>query len=194
MKFRIGIGWAQPQRPQGSQQPQWLQQLQGLWRFLWFQRLRQPRDAWDARHARPALLRAGIVAALLLAGCTTPYRSLVADVDAGRWSEPVELTLPNSDTVNAYDWQLFFRCADRPDPDTLTLRITLLTPDSLRYGEPFALQLNPPAAPAAVRRETVVDYRRNVRLTRMGDYRIRIEPLAPVGGIEAVGLQTQPSN
>ena len=149
---------------------------------------------------RPCTLRSGwsrrfgIVAGVLLAaGCSTPYRSIVADVDSDAWSEPVELILANSDTVNAFDWQLFFRCPGPVEPDTLSLSITLLSPDSLRCVERFAFRLPAVDAPAARLRECAVDYRRRVRLSRTGDYRIRIAPLRPLSGIEAVGLQTQPS-
>lgn len=141
-------------------------------------------------------LRAGLLLLLTLfaTGCSSPYRSLVADVDSRGWSEPVELELPNSDTVHPYDWQLFVRCDDRLEPDTLSLRITLLTPDSLRFGETFAMRIPRSENPAAVLQEVAVDYRQRVQLRCTGSYRIRIAPLRPVRGIEAVGIQTCPSN
>ena len=134
-------------------------------------------------------------AAATIAGCTTPYRSIAADVPASNWTEPVELTLPNTDTLDCYDWQLFVRNDERIVADTFTLRITVTSPDSLRFGETFFVRM--PAAqstPAALLRETIVDYRRKVRLHRAGDYRLTIEPLCPLQGIEAVGIQTVKSN
>ncbi len=74
----------------------------------------------------------------LVAGCSTPYRSVVADVEARMWCDPVELILPNVDTLNEFDWQLFVRSDDRIAADTFTLRIAVETPDSLRFEEPFS--------------------------------------------------------
>ena len=146
------------------------------------------------RHA----FRSGIAAILgsigLIAGCTTPYRSIAVDVSASNWSEPVELLLPNTDTLTCYDWQLFVRNDERIAADTFTLRITLRSPDALRFEERFLVRLPARSVPASVLRETLVDYRRKVRLRRAGDYRLTIEPVRPLRGIEAVGLQTVQSN
>ena len=136
-----------------------------------------------------------VCAAGTITGCTTPYRSIAADVPASNWTEPVELTLPNTDSLACYDWQLFVRNDERIVADTFTLRITVISPDSLRFEEPFLVRM--PAAsstPAALLRETIIDYRRKVRLHRTGDYRLTIEPVHPLRGIEAVGIQTVKSN
>ncbi len=138
---------------------------------------------------------AGLAAVIALAtGCSTPYRSVVADVDAGAWDTPVELILPNTDTLNHYDWQFFVRCDERIVPDTFTVRIAVVTPDTLRFEEPFAVQLPACATPAARLCETLLDYRRRVLLSRTGDYRLTITPVRPLRGIEAVGIQTVESD
>lgn len=140
-------------------------------------------------------IAAGLAAAAWLAtGCSTPYRSVVADVDAGTWDTPIELTLPNTDTLNPYDWQFFVRCDERIVPDTFTVRIAVVTPDTLRFEEPFAVQLPACTTPAARLCETLLDYRRRVRLSRTGDYRLTITPVRPLRGIEAVGIQTVESD
>lgn len=131
---------------------------------------------------------------VLLAGCTAAGRSVVAEVDAAGWSDPVELILPNDDTLGCYDWQLFVRCDDRFAAQEFTLRLTVLTPDSLRFEEPFAVRVPATAAPAAVMREIAVEYRRRVQLGRTGNYRIRIRPQQPLQGVEAVGIQCVKSN
>ena len=133
-------------------------------------------------------LAAGLAA--LLAGCTVSGRSVVAEVDGGEWSAPVELLLPNSDTLGRYDWQLFLRCAERLPADSFTLRITVLTPDSLRFEELLPVRLSAQPAPAPVMPPIEIDYRREVQLARTGLYRLRIGPLQPLRGIEAVGIQT----
>lgn len=130
----------------------------------------------------------------LVVGCSSPYRSVVADVDAMAWNGPVELILPNTDTLDCYDWQLLVRSDDRIAADTFTLRIAVVTPDSLRFEEPFFVRLPARPVPAAMLSETDIDYRRQVRLSRSGDYRLTIRPLYPLRGIEAVGIQTVKSH
>ncbi|MDE5963645.1 MAG: hypothetical protein K2G58_06455 [Alistipes sp.] len=127
-------------------------------------------------------------------GCSTPYRSVIADVDAGMWDEPAELILSNVDTLHEFDWQLFVRGDYRIVADTFTLRIAIETPDSLRFEEPFFVRLSARSAPAALLHENMVGYRRNVRLSRSGDYRLIIRPTRPLRGVEAVGIQTVKSN
>ncbi len=130
----------------------------------------------------------------LVVGCSSPYRSIVADVDATAWVDPVELILPNAATLDCYDWQLFVRGDDRIAADTFTLRIAVVTPDSLRFEESFLVRLPARPVPAAVLSEADIDYRRRVRLSRSGDYRLTIRPLYPLRGIEAVGIQTVKSH
>lgn len=157
--------------------------------------LRRGRAAVRAHVLALRCIAAGLAAVMGLAtGCSTPYRSVAADVDAGAWDTPVELTLPNTDTLNCYDWQFFVRCDERIVPDTFTVRIAVVTPDSLRFEEPFAVQLPPCTTPAARLCETLLDYRRRVLLSRSGDYRLTITPVRPLRGIEAVGIQTVESD
>lgn len=130
------------------------------------------------------------VAGLFAAGCTIPGRAVVAEIAGGTWTEAVELRLPNDDTLGRYDWQLFLRCDDRFAADTFTLRITVFTPDSLRFEETLPVQLPRPRAAAPVMPSAGIDYRRQVQLARRGTYRLHIRPLRPLPGVEAVGLQT----
>lgn len=134
-------------------------------------------------------LFASLLLAAALAGCTMPGRTAVAEI-GGVWKDPVELVLPNDDTTGCYDWQLFVRCDDRIATDSFTLRMTVSTPDSLRFSESVTVHRTPQPAPAPLLQETVVDYRRRVRLAARGNYRLRIAPLRPIEGIEAVGIQT----
>ena len=73
------------------------------------------------------------------------------------------------------------------DGDTLTLRIGVLTPDSLRCEESLLLSV-PRGGSAAVARETQTVYRRNVVLADSGRYVFTVVPQRTVRGIEAVGL------
>lgn len=127
-------------------------------------------------------------AALLAVGCVSPHGALVTDVDAASWDTPAVITLDNADTTTLRDINLFLRCDNRFAEDTLTVRITVRTPDSLRHTEPFLLAIPPAHAPAALSSETSVPYRRRVCFGRTGDYHVTITPCRPVKGVEAVGI------
>lgn len=121
-------------------------------------------------------------------GCLSPHQSTAVDVDPADWHTPAELRLPNADTVSLRDLRLFLRCNDRFAEDSFTVRIELRTPDSLRFEETLRIDLPRTEGPAALAREHLVPYRRQVRLARSGDYRLRITPERPLRGVEAVGL------
>ena len=127
---------------------------------------------------------------LLPAGCSLSGCAVVAEVPGDAWDETVELRLPNDDTLGCCDWQLFLRCDDRFAADTFALRITVLTPDSLRFEETLPVRLAAERTPAPVLPVVRIDYRRRVRLARRGLYRLHIRPLRPIEGVGAVGLQT----
>lgn len=135
---------------------------------------------------------AGAVA-LLAGGCAAPPQGGVTDVDPARWERPAQIVLKNGDTTSRRDMALFLRCDDRFDEDTLTLRITFRTPDSLRTEERFTASIPRTTTPAALRRIAVLPYRRRVWLARTGDYRVEIRPCRPVRGVEAVGITLQES-
>lgn len=142
---------------------------------------------------RGAALLTALFAALCCGSCVTPRLSVAADTDPAAWHETAEMTLRNDDTLARRDLDLFLRCNDRFGEDTLTVHITLLTPDSLRFGEPFLLTLRHDRRTAALASEAVIPYRRRVRFGRTGDYRIRITPARPVRGVEAVGIHIKTS-
>lgn len=132
-------------------------------------------------------------AALCCTGCRPDVQALAAEVDPDGWETPVTLQLPNADTTNCRDWQIFVRADRRLAADTFTLRITVRTPDTLQYDEYLPVCLPAPKAPAGRLIEATIDYRYRVRLARTGNYRVSIRPLRPLHGITAVGLQTHKS-
>ena len=129
----------------------------------------------SARH-----IAAATAAALLAGGCVSPHQSAATDVDPFRWERGAEIRLPNADTVSLRDAEVFLRCNDRFAEDTLTLRIATIAPDSLRFEEPFLL-------------EVAVPYRIRIRFTQSGDYRCILTPTRPVRGVEAVGVNIEKS-
>ena len=133
---------------------------------------------------------------LLLAGatgCSSPCQTAAADVSPRRWEASAEIRLENVDTVMLRNAALFLRCNDRFTEDTLTVRIAALSPDSLRFEEPFLLALTRTNGPAALMREYLVPYRHRIRLGRTGEYRFLITPIRPVRGVEAIGIQLSES-
>lgn len=137
------------------------------------------------------LLRQVMWSGLLLtgAGCSSPGQTAAADVPASKWCGAVEIRLENADTLMLRDAALFLRCNDRFTEDTLTLRIATLSPDSLRFEEPFLLAVTRTNGPAALMHEYLVPYRRRIRLCRSGEYRFVITPTRAVRGVEAVGIR-----
>lgn len=151
-------------------------------------RAAQGRTAGYGFAGRGAALFGALLAAVCCGSCITPRLSVAADTDPAAWREPAEVTVRNDDTLARHNLDLFLRCNDRFGEDTLTVHITVLTPDSLRFEEPFLLTLPRDRRPAALASEAVIPYRRCVRFGRTGDYRIRITPARPVRGVEAVGI------
>lgn len=133
-------------------------------------------------------MAAAVVAAAVAGGCLSPHQSTAVDVDPVAWRTPAELRLPNADTVSLRDLRIFLRCNDRFTEDTLTLRIAVQTPDSLRFEEFFPIDIPRTEGPAALARESVIPYRRSVCFARSGDYRLTIAPVRTLRGVEAVGI------
>ena len=135
-------------------------------------------------------IRTGLAAAtvLLTTACTSSHRTIAADVPFAAWDRTVEMAFDNDDTTSLCDLTLFLRCNDRFVEDTLTVRIEIRTPDSLRCEEPFILAIPHANSPAALVREAVIPYRRRVCFERPGQYRVRITPSRSVRGVEAVGV------
>ena len=129
-----------------------------------------------------------VAAALSLTACRTPHRSVAVDVDLAEWSTEAEIVVENDDTLTLRDIAFFLRYNDHFNDDTLTLRIEVRTPDSLRCEEWLQVSMPRPRKPAALRRQAIADFRRQALLARSGDYRFTVAPVRPVEGVEAVGI------
>lgn len=69
------------------------------------------------------------------------------------------------------DAKVFCAATSRFAEDTLTLRIATVTPDSLRFEEPFRLVIpRGESRPTPLMREIVVPYRIRMRFAQQGDY------------------------
>lgn len=131
---------------------------------------------------------AGIVPALLLGGCIAAHRAVATDVDSRAWRDTVQLTFRNEDTLGLCDLHFFLRYNDRFSADMLPVSVIVLSPDSLSASERVTLRIRRNEGPASMAREADVPYRRRVRLSRRGEYRVLVVPDTAVRGVEAVGL------
>lgn len=131
---------------------------------------------------------AGILPALLLGGCIASHRAVVTDVDSRAWSDTAQLTFPVDDTLHLSDLHFFLRYNDRFSADTLPVGVIVLSPDSLSVSERVTLRIRRGTGPAAMGREADIPYRRRVRFSRRGEYRVLVVPDTTVRGIEAVGI------
>lgn len=131
---------------------------------------------------------AGIVPALLLCGCIASHRSVATDVDSGAWRDTAQLTFRNEDTLGLSDLHFFLRYNDRFTGDTLPVEVIVLSPDSLRVSERVTLRIRRMAGPASMAHEAKIPYRRRIRFSRKGAYRVLVVPDTTVRGIEAVGI------
>lgn len=126
-------------------------------------------------------------------GCASPWQTAAADVTPGGWDEPAEIRIENADTTTLRDADLFLRYDERFTEDTLTVRIATVAPDSLRFEEVFLLAIPRSDGPAALTRESLIPYRRHVRLTKTGEYRVIVTPQRSIRGVEAVGIRLSKS-
>ena len=106
------------------------------------------------------ILRAGLLLALLpAAGCLSPHRSAVADVDPLGWREAAEVRFPNADTLAVCDLWLVVRYDAAFAGGPVDLEVTTVAPDSLRATEPFTLRLALSRGPSPLLCDTAVLYR-----------------------------------
>ncbi|MEG0498796.1 MAG: hypothetical protein RR996_02090 [Alistipes sp.] len=129
-----------------------------------------------------------IIAALLLAGCTSPHQVAVTDVSATAWRDSAQVTIYNADTLTLRDLNLLVRSNEAFEGDTLTLCVSVTSPDTLRYSELFTLHIPHSRHAASLRREAEIPYRLSVMLADTGNYQFTFRPTRPVRGVEAVGI------
>ena len=80
------------------------------------------------------ILRAGLLLALLpAAGCLSPHRSAVADVDPLGWREAAEVRFPNADTLAVCDLWLVVRYDAAFAGGPVDLEVTTVAA-AVRYG------------------------------------------------------------
>lgn len=129
-----------------------------------------------------------LLALLPAAGCVSPHRTVVTDVDpAGGWKEAA-LRFVNDDTLGRYDLRFVVRYDRTLGGRILDWDVTFESPDSLSFTERFAFRPEPARGPVSLLCDTAVCYRRDVVLRRRGDYALIVRPRTSVAGVHAVGI------
>ncbi len=141
---------------------------------------------------RCAAMAAVIFVAVSLAGCRSVDEMDMADVPVRNWHHGVELKVTPSDTETLYDLDLLVRYNHNFTVDTLTLWFRTQSNDTLIYTERCRFELPMSRRPAAIRPVVGLPWRCGVRFSIPQPRRIRITPLQPVRGIEAVGIRLRP--
>ena len=133
------------------------------------------------------------VTLLLFVQCRTTECSVVMeDVDINGWTEEATLSYTNKQTENNYDLSVVLHVNRRFTAKQLSLEITTMTPDSLRYSEQVTLPVNLSwENPTAVTTDIELPYRQDVTLRCEGEYTMVIAPQQSVVGVEAAGINFQ---
>lgn len=125
--------------------------------------------------------------ALVMVSCGNTGRTVeVKDFENSQWSAPEDFYYDNSDTLSRRDISLVVRYDKGYVADSVAMTILTISPDSLVFEEPFALHI--PRLGNLRPEEQSFVYRSNVLLARSGRYLFRLTPLAPVEGIESIGI------
>lgn len=134
-----------------------------------------------------------ISAAALLSGCDLGNRSHAADIRGRIWSDGVTVAVPNADTVNLYDMRIALRHESSLNGSRIGMRIRTEAPDSSWCEEPFEMVLCDDGRSMAAAHESECTYRRRVRLSLTGDYRITLIPDNPLRGVTAAAVNMVPA-
>lgn len=149
------------------------------------------RSAW--KNGTMAAVAAMMIGwAIGLTGCRSAEEMAMVDVPVRGWHHSVEVKVNPPDTETLYDLDLLVRYNHNFTADTLTLWFRTQSPDTLIYTERCRFELPMSNRPAAIRPVVELPWRCGVRFSGAEPYKIRITPLQPVHGIEAVGLLLRP--
>lgn len=138
--------------------------------------------------------RSVLLPLVALAACRPASQTVMQDVPARSWQAPVTVVFDPADTVTLNDLCAVIRYNEAFREDTLTVRITTYSPDSLRFAETLLLTVPHGHKAAPLRSQQRIPYRHRVRFGHAGTYRMTITPTRPVRGIESVGLQIEKSH
>ncbi len=135
---------------------------------------------------------AAAVATVICTQCRMADCSVrIVDVNTDMWDDEATITFVNNDTAAMRNLDLILHVNKDFDADSISLDITVFTPDSLRYRERVALPVNARWNADMRQVDIEVPYRRNVVFAHEGKYTINMTPVAGVSGVEAAGINFQ---
>lgn len=128
---------------------------------------------------------------LLMVSCVDDDQlMMVVDLDSGQWREAAQFDIPNNDIRSMREISLFVRYQPSfARVDSLPLHIVTIAPDETRVVEQMTIYF--PRTSSDLWRKRLYGeavYRKNVRLSQSGDYRVLIYPQQITQGVEAVGI------
>ena len=128
-----------------------------------------------------------MVIAAVATSCNQPNHKVeMHDMEACVWSTAEEFVYNNSDSLSQRDISIVVRYGNDYVADSVAMHILTISPDSMVVEEPFTLRI--PRIKEVRPEEQTFIYRRNVVLSRKGEYHFRLTPDSLVEGISSIGI------
>lgn len=128
-----------------------------------------------------------MVIATLFTSCNQPNHKVeMHDMEECVWATAEEFVYNNSDSLSQRDISIVVRYSSDYVADSVAMHILTISPDSMVVEEPFTLRI--PRIKEVRPEEQTFIYRRNVVLSRKGEYHFRLTPDSLVDGISSIGI------
>ena len=128
-----------------------------------------------------------LVIAALFTSCNQPNHKVeMHDMEECVWATTEEFVYNNSDSLSQRDISIVVRYGSDYVADSVAMHILTISPDSMVVEEPFTLRI--PRIKEVRPEEQTFVYRRNVVLSRKGEYHFRLTPDSLVEGISSIGI------
>ena len=128
-----------------------------------------------------------LVAVCVMVACGGTGRSVeMHDTADNAWSMTEDFVYDNLDTLSKRDISIVVRYGGKRVAESVELTILSISPDSMVVVEPFTLHI--PQLGDMRPAEHTFPYRRNVVLSRKGEYLFRLKPTVAAEGISSVGI------
>ncbi len=107
-------------------------------------------------------------------------------VDHEGWFAPVDFKVEVGDTIKRVDMQFILRYRNSIPTDSVELMVTTTAPDGVKWSERFTMP-----TPTGVEQMVISEriYRKDIRWSQMGEYRVSLLPQAIYEGITDVGIK-----
>ena len=128
-----------------------------------------------------------IIITAVATSCNQPNHKVeMHDMEACVWSTAEEFVYNNSDSLSQRDISIVVRYGSDYVADSVAMHILTISPDSMAVEEPFTLRI--PRIKEVRPEEQTFIYRRNVVLSRKGEYHFHLTPDSLVEGISSIGI------